>query len=404
MKRDLIVLKYGGSSVSDENKIKMIAKDIKYLKENNKDIIVVVSAMGKQTDSLIKMAYNISKHPPKREIDMLLTTGERISISLLSIALNDIGINAISFTGSQSGIITDCSHTKAKINKIKPFRIIEEINKGKVVIVAGFQGVSFEKEITTLGRGGSDLTAIALGISLKASECHINTDVDGIYPVDPRIINKVDPYKRLSFVEASLFASTGAKVMHDRACSLASLYKFPYIVKSSFNSKGGTLVMNNNIELDYFEDVKENPFIKGITSKKDLIIFSINNPDIDNILKTFSENDINIYNVFIQQDRIIILIEEYEYSQNLNKIENFILKKYNINTNKGFLVSILGEGFNNFPGSIYKINKILKEINIKSLLISSSNIVTSILFLNDYDHDTVIKNFYENLEEFFIKE
>ncbi|MCX8059510.1 MAG: aspartate kinase [Spirochaetes bacterium] len=400
MDKELIVLKYGGSSVSDENKIKRIAQYVKELKSEGNNILIVVSAMGKQTDSLINMAYNIAKNPPKREIDMLLTTGERISMALLSIALNDIGVNAISFTGSQSGIITDCSHTKAKINQIKPYRILDELKKEKVVIVAGFQGVSFEKEITTLGRGGSDLTAIALAISLNASKCYINTDVDGIYPVDPRIVNDVKPFKTMSFFDASLFASTGAKVMHDRACSLASLYKYPYYIKSSFNSNGGTFVMDKLMN----ENVKEKPFIKGITSKKDLKIFIFNNIGLDFLLDIFDKNDINIYSVFTDIKRSILIIEDYEFIKNIEIIENEIIKRFNPILENGFIISILGEGFNNFPGSINLVKNILRENNYEPIFLASFNLATSIIFNNKNDHDSIIKSLYEKLKSFFIEE
>ena len=240
----IIVKKFGGTSVESIDKIKKIAEHIASVKNDNDDIVVVVSAMGKTTDQLFALAYEITKHPNQREMDMLLTAGERITMALLSLALKDLGIQSISFTGSQSGIITDNSHGNAKILSINAFRISEELKKKKVVIVAGFQGVSLEKEITTLGRGGSDTTAVALACFLKADKCEIFTDVSGVFTADPRNVKNVKKIDKISYEEMLYLTLTGSKVLHSRAAEFAYKYQIPLEIKSSFESVSGTEIVN----------------------------------------------------------------------------------------------------------------------------------------------------------------
>lgn len=238
----IIVKKFGGTSVGSIELIRNIAKKLAAGYEAGDELVLVVSAMAKTTDELFELAYGISKHPSRRELDMLLTAGERISMSLLSLALMEEGIQSISFTGSQSGIITDDKHGNARILRVNAFRIKEELAKGKVVIVAGFQGVSQAKEITTLGRGGSDTSAVALACYLGAEKCEIYTDVDGVYTADPRI---VDQPRLLKEVEPGLMLTlcySGSKVLHPRAVEFALKYGVNVEVKSSFSFAPGSLV------------------------------------------------------------------------------------------------------------------------------------------------------------------
>ncbi|PIW69406.1 MAG: aspartate kinase, partial [Ignavibacteriales bacterium CG12_big_fil_rev_8_21_14_0_65_30_8] len=194
----VIVQKYGGSSVADFDKIKLIAKKIFDIADNNTRIVVVVSAMGKTTNQFIQMAKEISENPPRREMDMLLSTGERITMSLLCMALSELGKDSISLTGSQCGIITDDRHNNARVIEVRPFRVQDELAKGKVVVVGGFQGVSYKRDITTLGRGGSDTTAVALAAALNAERCEIYSDIDGVYSADPSIIKNAKHLKEIS--------------------------------------------------------------------------------------------------------------------------------------------------------------------------------------------------------------
>lgn len=242
----LIVQKYGGTSVGDPERIKRVAARVVRDKKAGHDMVVVVSAMGDTTDDLVALAEQVSgdgrKHP--REMDMLLTSGERITMALTAMAIRDLGVEAISLTGSQAAIITDESHTGAKIQEIRATRVREELEKGRVVIVAGFQGVSRTKEVTTLGRGGSDTTAVALAAAMRAERCDIYTDVDGIYTADPRKVKGAKRIDVIDYEEMVELASSGAQVMHPRAVEIGARFNVPIRVLSSFRDDGddGTLI------------------------------------------------------------------------------------------------------------------------------------------------------------------
>ncbi len=240
----LTIQKYGGSSLASPERMEAIAKYIYDCRSKGSQLVIVVSAMGNQTDALIQQAHSIHSQPPARELDMLVSVGERISMAMLSIALHKFGVPAISLTGSQSGILTDSHHGDAKILKINPTRIKEQLAQNKVVIVAGFQGVCpIKKEITTLGRGGSDLTAIALSHALQAKDCHIYTDVSGFHHADPRSFQIPHIMKNISWDFCSTAAIHGANVIHARAAILAQKHKIPFSIRSSFDFKQkGTLV------------------------------------------------------------------------------------------------------------------------------------------------------------------
>lgn len=238
----LVVKKFGGSSVATLDRIRKVARRIVDSKKGNTRLVLVVSAMGDTTDELLSLASRANPEPPKREIDLLLSTGEIVSSALLSMSLNSLGAEAVAFTGLQGGIITDDVHTKARIRKIETDRIVEEIDKDRIVVVAGFQGVTQENIITTLGRGGSDLTAVALAAALKADMCEIYTDVEGIYTADPRVVPQARKLRRISYDELLEIASSGARVVHPRAVELAKNYEVRLHIRSSFNEKEGTIV------------------------------------------------------------------------------------------------------------------------------------------------------------------
>jgi aspartate kinase len=244
----LIVQKYGGTSVGTPKRILRVAERIAERRAAGDRIVAVVSAMGQTTDHLLSLAHRITPRPSRREMDMLLTTGERISMALLSMALEARQVPAISFTGSQSGIITDSAHTRARILEIRPIRILPELERGKVVIVAGFQGVSRDKEITTLGRGGSDTTAIALAVGLEADLCEIYTDVPGVMTADPRHVPRARLLPRVPWDTMLELAASGAGVMHTRAVELAGRRSVPFCVRSAFMKKEGTVVEGKAIE------------------------------------------------------------------------------------------------------------------------------------------------------------
>ncbi|MBI3017659.1 MAG: aspartate kinase [Deltaproteobacteria bacterium] len=238
----LIVQKYGGSSLATLDRIQEVARRVSQRKKEGNDLVVVVSAMGNTTNDLLKLAQQITDQPPARELDMLLSSGERISMALLAMALHQIDVPSISFTGSQSGIVTDTSHTHAKILEIRADRIKEQLTLEKVVIVAGFQGVSTQKEVTTLGRGGSDVTAVALAVALSAKQCEFYKDVDGIYTKDPKQHIDAQKMEHCDYDRVLTLAHAGAKILHSEAVTLAKKHLMPLYIASSFTQHQGTLV------------------------------------------------------------------------------------------------------------------------------------------------------------------
>jgi aspartate kinase len=254
----IIVQKYGGTSVADAGRIRSVARRVAAVADAGNQVVVVVSAMGSATDDLIQLARTISASPHARELDMLLSAGERISIALLSIAIQDLGRDAISFTGSQAGIVTDTTHGKARIVEVRAKRITEALRANKIVIVAGFQGVSTELDVTTLGRGGSDTTAVALAAALGAEVCEMYTDVDGVYTADPRVVPDARKLHVVSYEEMLEMAATGARVLQLRAAEYARNYNVIIHVRSSFSDEAGTFVVQEDERM-------EKALISGVT-------------------------------------------------------------------------------------------------------------------------------------------
>src|SRR3990167_2260209 len=258
----IVVQKYGGSSVADAEKIKLVAQRIARTKAAGKKVVVVVSAMGKTTNQLIEKAKQVSASPSRRELDMLLTCGEREAMALLSMAVTEQGLEAISFTGSQAGILTNDRHSGARIVEVRPFRVEDELERGKVVIVAGFQGVSYRREITTLGRGGSDTTAVALAAALRADYCEICSDVEGIYTADPRVVSTAELLASISHDEMLELAAQGAKVLHDSSVEFARRSGIALWARATSKDGGGTRVD--------FQPDRDRP-VAGVTGQKNLI-------------------------------------------------------------------------------------------------------------------------------------
>ena len=289
---DTIVLKFGGSSVADNIKLNIVAKKIKEFYNENTRLVVVVSAQGKTTDGLIKEALSLSSIPNERELDVLLSTGEQISMAKLAILLNRLEMPAISLTGWQAGIYTNNTNQDAIIEDIDTSRIEKELNKGKIVIVAGFQGINKNMDITTLGRGGSDTTAVAIAAKLKASKCYIFSDVDGVYTADPRqtkIARKIDT---LSYTEMLDIADEGAKVLHNRCVEVGEKFGVPIVAKSTFNTNSGTTI-NDKIEGGYVKNIVKNDNIRYIhlTSK------SYSLEKFNNLYKAFVDNELGVKNL-----------------------------------------------------------------------------------------------------------
>lgn len=379
----LIVQKYGGTSVADPERIKNVARRILKYKKQGWNVVVVVSALGDTTDDLLALASQITDEPPERELDMLISTGEQISVALLAMALNELGQKAISFTGAQVGITTDSYHTKAKIIAINAKRIEEEVAKGKVVVVAGFQGMTLNQDITTLGRGGSDLTAVALAKTLGAKMCEIYTDVDGVYTADPRIVPNAHKLSRISYEEMLELAALGAKVMQARSVEFGKKFDVPIHVRSSFSDKEGTIISK---EVKAMEDV----VVSGVTAQKDEAKVTVcdvpDKPGIAaKIFKKISDENINV-------DMIIQNISRTGYTdmsftvlkEDLNKtlkIMRSVAKEIGaggvLQDESIAKVSVVGVGMRSHSGIAAKMFKALADKKINIEMISTSEIKIS---------------------------
>jgi len=329
---DTIILKFGGSSVADNEKLELVANKIIKLYDKGNNIVVVLSAQGKTTDKLIEEAKELLKLEKKdikdeefqdRELDALLSTGEQISITKLSILLNSMGYKAISLTGWQAGVYTNNTNQNANILKIDTSRIKKELEERKIVIVAGFQGINENLDITTLGRGGSDTTAVALAAALNAKKCYIFSDVDGVYTSDPNKIKNAQKLSNLSYEEMLEISSEGAKVLHNRCVEIGEKYKIPIITKSTFNNKPGTIISN----------IIEENTIKSIV-KKDVSRISIigngiirNIDKIRQILKIIEDNKLDMLSFEVSESKISITFKNIIDEKILNTIQEYIFEK-----------------------------------------------------------------------------
>jgi len=381
--KKLIVQKYGGSSVANVERIQNVARRVVSYRKKGYDLVVVVSALGDTTDELIELAHKINTEPSEREMDMLLSTGEQISVALLAMAIHKLGCEAISFTGAQVGIITDTSHTRARIIKINADKIREELNKRKIVIVAGFQGVTLNQDITTLGRGGSDLTAVALAKELKAHKCEIYTDVEGIYTTDPRIVPGAKKIKSITYDEMLEMASLGAQVMQARSIEVAKKFDVPIHVRSSFSKNTGTMIIR---EVKRMEDV----MVSGVTVNKNEAKITIcdvpDRPGIAaKIFKELSGGGINI-DMIVQN---VSHTRKTDISFTINKTDLAktmrLVKGVASNIGAGEVlqdegiarISIVGVGMKSHPGVAAKMFEALAQNKINIEMISTSDISIS---------------------------
>jgi len=359
----IIVQKYGGSSVSDPEKIKKIASLISIVKKSGYAVAVVVSAMGKTTDSLIELSKQISSEPPKREMDMLLSTGERITMSLLCMALSEFGVEAVSLTGSQAGIITNDRHNDARVIEVRPFRVLDELEKGKVVVVGGFQGVSYKRDITTLGRGGSDTTAVALAAALNAECCEIYSDVDGVYSADPSVIKNVRHLPVVSYEQMQEMSESGAKVLNAQAVQFAKEKQIAIYARSTFQPGKETIVRK------FSEGISKG--VKAVVYENDISRIYLECEDsskINSLLNIFEEKQIQLkelnYSKRDSRDKISFLIpikNLFDWRKIKEELENKFGNDLRIESGYG-TASLIGDGIN-------KDNSILLET--KSLIESN---------------------------------
>jgi aspartate kinase len=376
----LIVQKYGGSSVGDAEKIKNVARRVAQTKDKGNQVVVVVSAMGDTTDALIKLAYQINERPDERELDMLLSTGEIISCTLLAMALEAMGYEAISLSGAQAGIRTDSVYSRARIQRVDPERITKELEKGNIVIVAGFQGITDDMDVTTLGRGGSDTTAVALAASLGAEVCQIYTDVEGVFTADPRIVPGAEKLPEIGYEEMLELATYGAKVMHPRAVELGELFNVPILVASSFTDSPGTLI-HGGVAMEVRNKVK------GIAHDLDVAkITVVGVPDRPGIAAAIFESlaKANISIDTIVQNASINKITDLTFTvakSQLSKamevvkpLAKSIGARECLSDSKLGKVSIIGTGMQNTPGYAARMFGALSEKGINIELITTSEI------------------------------
>jgi aspartate kinase len=383
MSAELIVQKYGGSSLNSPSRICAVAEKIADRARGDTRIIVTVSAMGRSTDDLIKLAREITTHPPQRELDMLLTVGERVSMALLSMALNEIGCAAISFTGSQSGIVTNVSHTRALIEEIRPDRIRRELDGGKVVIVAGFQGVSRSKEITTLGRGGSDTTAVALAADLGAAQCEIYSDYPGVFSADPRLVPAARPIPHLGYDVMLELAVLGARVLHYRAADIARRYGVPLHLLSSFEDGDGTRVG---------EDASmETANATSVTCNQQIALVRVGGkgPELDRFCQRLGETDIQVLVYDKAQDagrtRLILVVDARDAEALSAVIEESGNRGLTVDKQDDqATVSVVGSGFACNARAIARFERALADSGIAALVVKGTpQSVTAVVPLAD---------------------
>ncbi|MBJ7282134.1 MAG: aspartate kinase [Acidimicrobiia bacterium] len=376
----LVVQKFGGTSVADPDRIRAVADHVVETHNSGSQVCVVVSAMGKATDELVRLAHDVSKNPAGRELDMLLTAGERISMSLLCMAIIDRGVHAVSFTGSQAGIVTDTVHGKAKILEVKGDRIREVLAQGGIAVVAGFQGISTSRDITTLGRGGSDTTAVALAAALEAETCEIYTDVPGIFTADPRIVPNATKLERVSYDEMLEMAATGGRVLALRSVEFARNYGVPVHVRSSFTWEHGTWVVEEDPSM-------EQAVISGITHEASEAKVTITRVDdrpgvAARLFRALANSEINV-DMIVQNvsteghTDISFTVPESDLARTIEVAEKIAgeVGASGVSQDSDIArVSVIGAGMRSNPGIAAQMFEVLSEEGVNILMISTSSI------------------------------
>jgi aspartate kinase len=379
----LIVQKYGGTSVGNPDRIKNVARRAVRTREQGHDVVVVVSAMSGETDKLINLAHQVNESPDPREMDMLVSTGERVTIALLAMAIQSLGHKAQSFTGRQAGIVSDSFHTKARIEKISGERVKHAIKEGKIAVVAGFQGITEQDDVSTLGRGGSDLTAVAVAAALKADFCDIYTDVDGVYTTDPNMVPAARKLDKISYDEMLELASLGAKVLQTRSVEFAKKYDVPVRVLSSFNDNPGTLVIKEDADMEKvvvsgvaYDKNQVKVTIQGVPDKpgvaaKIFNTISDNNIVVDMIIQNIGEGGLTDMSFTVPKTDAKKILEV------MKKVVAEIGAK-NVNVKEDIAkISIVGVGMRSHSGVAAQMFSSLAKEGINILMISTSEIKIS---------------------------
>lgn len=403
----LIVQKYGGSSVADAASVKRVARRIVDTKKAGHDVVVVVSAMGDTTDELLDLAEQVSPLPPPRELDMLLTAGERISMALLAMAIHDLGAEARSYTGSQAGLITDSAHGAARIIDVSPGRITEAVEQGAIPIVAGFQGVAQDtKDVTTLGRGGSDTTAVALAAALRADVCEIYTDVDGVFSADPRVVPKARQVPYITYEEMLELAAVGAKVLHLRCVEYARRFSLPIHVRSSFSTKEGTWVLSPDAITAAIAEGRamEQPIISGVAADiNDAKITVVGVPDKPGeaaaIFRALADAKINVDMIVQNVSAAATGRTDVTFTCPQGSVQQAMAALQSNSGDIGFealnvddqiaKISLVGAGMRSHPGVSATFFSALADASVNVEMISTSEIRISIVTRVDDAHRAV---------------
>ena len=399
----LIVEKFGGTSVGSVERIKAVALGLAERQAKGEKLVVVVSAMSGQTNNLVKLAHEISESPSPREMDVLMSTGEQVTIALLSMAIQELGLKAKSYTGAQIGMLTDSSHMKARIEDIHIEKINRDLELGNIIVAAGFQGVDANGNITTLGRGGSDTSAVAIAAALKADECRIYTDVDGIYTTDPRVVPEARRLKKITFEEMLELASLGAKVLQTRSVEFAGKYRVPLRVLSSFEPDEGTLITYDNEE-----NQMEAPLVSGIAFNRDEVMFTVrgipDQPGVANkVIGPVSSGNINV-DLIVQnvspdgKSNFTFTTNRTELSKCKTILDQIVLDigadALDINSDIA-KISIVGVGMVSHAGVASQMFEALGKESVNIELISTSEIKISVIVKEKYT-ELAVKTLHES--------
>jgi aspartate kinase len=400
----LVVQKFGGTSVEGPERLKAAARRLVAARDAGNSVVGVLSAMGRTTDELVNLAHEISPAPHPRELDMLLSVGERISCALAAMAIHDLGHTAISLTGSQAGVVTDTDHTRAKVLEIRPQRIHDALAEGAIVLVAGFQGVSTAKDVTTLGRGGSDTTAVALAAAVGAEVCEIYTDVDGVFPADPRIVPSARKLDRISYDEMLEMAASGAKVLVLRCVEYARRYEVPVHVRSSFSTHTGTLVTNEALVTNEEGEQMEQPIIAGVAhDRSEAKVTVVGVPDVPGkaarIFEVVAAAGVNIDMIVQNVSAASTGLTDISFTLPATDGANATTALTEHQPDIGFTalqyddtigkLSLVGAGMRSHPGVSARLFAALSEANINIEMISTSEIRISVVTRADSLDDAV---------------
>jgi aspartate kinase len=384
-----LVMKFGGTSVADAEKIRRVAARLVAAKRDGGRVVAVVSAMGQHTDELVALAHEVSPRPKPRELDMLISVGERVSCALVAMAISDLGQEAISLTGSQAGIVTDTVHGKAKIVEVRAARIHEALDKDRIVLVAGFQGVSTEYDITTLGRGGSDTTAVALAAALGADACEIYTDVDGVFTADPRIVPDARKLHAVSYEEMLEMAASGARVLALRSVEFARNHGVKLHVRSTFTEENGTWITEED------ERMLEKAMISGVTHTLEEAVYRVEGVDRAELFSALADAPVSV-DTIIQTDGPILFSAPLEDREETAAVLDRLGARWNEHNGLG-KVSVIGAGMKSHPGIAARTFSTLRDLGLEPQLVATSPIKIAFYVLQD-DVERAVQGLHEAFE------